>query len=212
MKASIDTKCSFEESERSRLRSVTDEVLVANSISETQASTINSSAVRKRKVKCSVCYNDFCDDAISCLSCADNYCVECLKGLFMGSTRDHSLFPPRCCRKVIPQSLIQDHLSTIEAQPFENARIEFNTTEKSYSSNTSCGIFIGPSHTKANEAECPKCLTSTCTLCRNSSHEGDCPVDQDLQATRALAAAQGRQRCFACNALVELQIGCNHTT
>lgn len=160
--------------------------------------------------RCCVCLEHFRHEDVTSLQCEHSYCHPCLKGLFMRATNDESLFPPRCCRQMIPISLVDAELSDNDRERFENAKIEFSTTERVYCSNSNCAKFIRPSLIQGDRAQCDRCGSITCAMCKRASHVGDCPLDTALQGTLALAQSQGWQRCFACRTLVELDIGCNH--
>lgn len=162
--------------------------------------------------QCCVCYNHFRSYEIIRLQCEDLYCTDCLKGLFMRATKDQTLFPPRCCRQQIPLLLIAAELSADELDVFNSAEIEFSTKDRTYCCNVDCGRFIPPSQIRADRAECDRCGSATCAMCKNAFHRDDCAADPSLQATLALATSQGWQRCFACRALVELNVGCYHMT
>lgn len=145
-------------------------------------------------------------DGSRCCVCEHSYCQACLKGHFMRAISDESLFPPRCCRQMIPISLVDAELSDNDRERFENANVEFSTMDRVYCSNTDCANFIRPSLIKGDKAEYGRCGSITCAMCKRASHIGDCPLDTALQETLALAQTQGWQRCFACRTLVELDI------
>jgi len=163
--------------------------------------------------QCAVCFEEYRITSMFSLSCGDWYCVDCLKTLFLNATTDETLFPPRCCRQLIPLEYIQRELSINELRAFRDSEIEFSTHDRTYCSNLRCGKFIPPVDIAGDRAECPRCFDITCTACKAAFHEGnDCPADLALQATISLAHAQGWQRCYACRAMVELDYGCNHMT
>lgn len=166
----------------------------------------------RSRFQCCVCYENFQPCKIVRMQCSHLYCITCLKDLFLRATRDESLFPPRCCRVLIPLSLIQAEMSESELEDFNCATVEFSTTNRIYCSNTICGSFIPPVDIVADRAHCSHCGSATCSMCKNVFHHDDCVADPALQATLALATRQGWQRCFACKALVELGIGCYHMT
>ncbi|KAL8679326.1 MAG: hypothetical protein Q9186_004373 [Xanthomendoza sp. 1 TL-2023] len=45
------------------------------------------------------------------LACGHDYCHGCLVSLFNSAMTDESLYPPRCCRELIPLNLVQSHFS-----------------------------------------------------------------------------------------------------
>ncbi|KAF1939586.1 ariadne RING finger [Clathrospora elynae] len=161
-----------------------------------------------------------CTDRFSCASmvttpCGHRYCAECIKSLFMRSTRDEGLYPPKCCREQIPLALVAKHMHTDEFAAFELASVEYATRNRTYCSNYACATFIAPYNIElgTERATCPKCSTDTCVICNNRYHYGtDCPDDHALRQTRDLAREMGWQTCFACDRVVQLRSGCNHMT
>ncbi|PYI05378.1 hypothetical protein BO78DRAFT_408205 [Aspergillus sclerotiicarbonarius CBS 121057] len=168
--------------------------------------------ISKKKLQCCVCYDMYHAHQTHSLSCKHIYCSDCLKDLFQRATKDQSLFPPRCCRQLIPLDLVQPTMSEAELHEFKCAEVEFSTTDRTYCSNVDCGKFIPPSNIAVGRAQCPYCGSATCAMCKNAFHADDCAEDTALQATLALASSQGWQRCFRCRAVVSLGIGCYHIT
>ena len=164
----------------------------------------------RKQLECCACRDEFRSVEVVHLNCDHPYCKGCLKRLLLRATDDHTLLPPRCCGRKISSAMIRSILSVEERRLFEEAEIEFATEDKTYCSNAKCEKFIPPSQIRADTAVCNHCGSTTCTMCKRSSHRGDCPADPALQATLALATDQGWQRCYACRAMVELNIGCNH--
>ena len=144
--------------------------------------------------------------------CGHLYCQECIQNLFKSSTADESLYSPRCCRQVISLSSVQIYLSPAAVQDFEKKSVEFETSDRTYCSRQTCSSFIPSEHITSERAECEECGTHTCTICKTSAHDGDCPQDVATQQVLEIAREQGWQRCFNCRRLVELEIGCNHMT
>lgn len=165
-----------------------------------------------RGPNCVVCMEELRPHEIVRCPCEHTYCVKCLKSFLIRATKDESLFPPRCCRQAIPRVLIEDTLSKTELSDFESATVEFTTTNRTYCSNAECAKFVPPNHDGGDEIVCPYCDTKMCTHCKGSFHAGECVEDQALRAVLQLAEGQRWRRCHGCNALVELDIGCNHMT
>ncbi|PSN73813.1 hypothetical protein BS50DRAFT_510334 [Corynespora cassiicola Philippines] len=148
------------------------------------------------------------------LECRHKYCGACLKRVIMRAVAEKDLawLPPRCCGTSIPNASIIRLLDQEELNDFQDAQVEKETSNKTYCSNPNCCRFILPQHIVAGEATCSNCQTKTCSMCKNASHEDDCPADPNLQATLSLGAQRGWQRCFSCRTLVEINLGCNHMT
>lgn len=148
-------------------------------------------------------------------NCGHRYCSDCAKSLFMRSTKDEGLYPPKCCKQVIPLALVARHMDVGELATYQLAIVEFATQDKVYCSNRSCGLFIVPDDIDSGlqRANCSTCGTETCTICTHEYHRGsDCPDDPSLRQTRELAESMGWQTCKTCKRVVQLRSGCNHMT
>lgn len=147
--------------------------------------------------------------------CGHRYCGDCVKSLFMRSTKDESLYPPKCCKQHIPLASAARFLDETDLAVFQLAAVEFATQHRVYCSNLKCGMFIVPNNIESSlqRAFCSACGTETCTSCTNGYHPGhDCPDDPSLRQTQELAASLGWQTCQACKRVVQLWSGCNHMT
>lgn len=142
--------------------------------------------------------------------CGHFYCQECIETLFELSTNDETLFPPRCCRKNIPLQSVKIYLSAAIVRQFEEKSIEFETSDRTYCSRPACSSFIAAANFTGEQATCQDCGTQTCTICKNDTHDGDCPQDVATQQVLETARENGWQRCYNCRRLVELDVGCNH--
>lgn len=142
--------------------------------------------------------------------CEHQYCTTCVVRLVTDSTIDESLFPPHCCGREMPMSLIRPYITTELAAKFEQKAFEFGTSSRTYC--YSCGKFITPDGIQGHRAHCTSCAMDTCLLCRRRSHEGRCPEDPALETVLQLAKQRGWQRCSHCHAMIERQYGCNHMT
>ncbi|QDS75638.1 hypothetical protein FKW77_006893 [Venturia effusa] len=162
-----------------------------------------------------------------CIACDDNlrnadvmrapcgcvYCRSCLKTVFLNAAKDEELFPPRCCREPIPLELVAPYMSREESEHFKKKQIEYSTQNRTYCCNRQCGEFVHPAQVvKGDGANCSQCGTVTCVHCKQAYHYGDCPEDEAMQTTLALARELGWQRCFNCQRMVGLYTGCNHIT
>lgn len=140
------------------------------------------------------------------------YCRDCLAQLFQLSMTDETLFPPRCCSEPIPLDQVRFFLPSQLAKDFEAKEPELSTKNRTYCHDQACSTFV-PAHAIDNDiATCPKCRRTTCTMCKQPSHMGDCPQDTALQQFIDTANANQYQRCYQCNRFVELDHGCNHMT
>lgn len=169
-------------------------------------------AVASIESVCSVCFSSFRQCEVVGLECDHVYCLDCLKVLFTRSIKDQTLFPPRCCRKHVPLSLVAPKMSEEELETFHEAEVEFSTPDKTYCSNPDCGRFIPPARIQADRAECSHCGSESCSMCKNAYHYDDCPQDFALKQTLNYTTSQGWSRCPTCGCIVELITGCNHIT
>jgi hypothetical protein len=179
---------------------------------ERQADTIKKLSMEFQCVACT----DRCPRSTMVNSkCGHRYCADCAKSLFMRSTKDEDLYPPKCCKQPIPLALVAKHMNDVELATFQLASVEFATQHRVYCSNVACGMFIVPDDidTSIQRALCSKCGTETCSACASGYHYGsDCPDDPSIRETRDLAQSLGWQTCQACNRVVQLRSGCNHIT
>ncbi|KAI0205530.1 hypothetical protein F4808DRAFT_455755 [Astrocystis sublimbata] len=144
--------------------------------------------------------------------CRHEYCRECLDHLFRSAMLDESLFPPRCCRQVIPVEAARMILESDFIQQFEEKSIELSTINRIYCHQPACSAFIPTPTIHDGVAQCPECDAQTCVTCKAEMHKGDCPADEALQQVLEVAQQEGWQRCPECNTLIELDIGCYHMT
>lgn len=124
------------------------------------------------------------------------------------------VYPPRCCRQVMPWSEVKVLVSHELASDFEGKKEELDIQDRTYCSDPACSTFIGSEHVAHDSvtATCSACEKLTCTTCKGASHAGDCPSDPSVQATLKLAEAENWQRCQECGSMIELTEGCIHIT
>jgi hypothetical protein len=149
------------------------------------------------------------------VQCGHRYCADCVRSLFMRSTKDEGLYPPKCCKRPIPLALVARHMDANDFTIFQLAAVEFATPHRVYCSNLNCAKFIVSNNIKSGlqRADCLACGAETCTICMNEYHRSrDCPDDPSLRQTRELAVSLGWQTCNACKRVVQLRSGCNHIT
>jgi hypothetical protein len=108
---------------------------------ERQADTIMKLST---KFVCTACTGRFPRTNLVTATCSHRYCADCAKKLFMRSTKDEELYPPRCCKQPIPLALVAKNLDAEEVAAFELASVEFTTQNRTYCSNVACGMFIAP--------------------------------------------------------------------
>ena len=154
------------------------------------------------------------------LSCGHRMCHDCLKRIFEMSVKDPVHMPPKCCNDDhIPLKYV-DKLFDLKFKVLWNRKYqEYHTKHRIYCPTQKCGEWIKPKHIHRSALDgrkyalCPRCKTKVCTLCNNKLHKSsDCPKDPEIAKLVEQAKEKGWQRCYSCNAMVELQSGCNHMT
>ncbi|KAM5464398.1 hypothetical protein MauCBS54593_006910 [Microsporum audouinii] len=163
-------------------------------------------------LECEICCEAVDITGSARLPCNHLYCRRCLQRLFHESLSDETLFPPRCCRQQIIVEQVGGLLTPDLIASFKERKIEFDTKDRTYCSSPSCSKFIRPEHIEGERALCPHCDTTTCTICKFGTHDGDCPKDTALSQVLALAKTTGWQRCYSCKRIIELDTGCYHIT
>lgn len=164
------------------------------------------------RFRCEACGDRFTAGECVETPCHHKYCDVCLEELFSLSMRDRTLYPPRCCRQAIPWKDVRGVVSEDFRAKFEETREELNDHSPLYCHDRHCSNYIKADVLDPTKATCPTCHSSTCTLCKQSAHQGACPQDEEVQKMREYAKAEGNQECTRCHQLVELALGCNHIT
>lgn len=124
------------------------------------------------------------------------------------------VYPPRCCRQVMPWSKVKVLVSHELASDFEGKKEELETQDRTYCFDPTCSTFIGSDHVApdTSTATCPACEKLTCVACKSAFHAGDCSSDPSVQATLELAEEENWRRCQECGTMIELTEGCIHIT
>jgi hypothetical protein len=163
--------------------------------------------------RCVICeeYVAFFD--VARLPCQHECCRACLMEMFEAATIDESRHPPKCCDEISPEAEnVRIFLTSEIIKKYLEKKIEWETKNRTYCSHKDCRKFIGLDHIFADLAVCPTCEHKTCTMCKEASHDADCPKDNELQQTLELVKENGWRRCESCRRVLELRVGCNHIT
>lgn len=166
-----------------------------------------------------------------CRSCHNEYCVSCVKKMFIDACKDMARMPPRCC---VPINLhhAKPHLTEEEARLFRIKYDEWFTPNPFYCPVPVCSVFIPdrllPHHVPAKdkprvdsgigtpnpeEFACPTCEAGICMQCRQPAHPGSvCDINEfGLDAeTEALLKSWGYKKCPKCGHGLKRMFGCNH--
>jgi hypothetical protein len=172
-----------------------------------------------RTVTCTTCLSDDIPHSKSAkLECGHRMCQACLKRIFILSTQDPQLMPPRCCNdNGIPlehvDRLFDDKFKLIWNKKYD----EYTTKNRLYCPKKRCGEWIEPKHIKLEQSVgrrygiCPKCKTKVCKRCGLRWHGSrDCENDAETKRVIDMGKEEGWQRCYRCRAMVQLVEGCNH--
>ncbi|KAH4007037.1 hypothetical protein HBI56_033900 [Parastagonospora nodorum] len=108
---------------------------------ERQADTIKKMSM---EFQCVACTDRYARTSMVTTKCGHRYCAGCAKSLFMRSTKDEGLFPPKCCKQPIPLPLVAKHMDVDELAVFELASVEFATQHRIYCSNLDCSVSVAP--------------------------------------------------------------------
>lgn len=182
-------------------------------------------------IKCAVWWHRSTHDCVICgephnktirVPCGHYYDIPCLTSYFENSTKDESIYPPRCCNKTIPLALIRPHLSLSLVNLFKDKRCEFQTPNRVYCSNPKCNQFLGKRSGKDHPGHfsCKKCSTLTCKGCKIEVGRGEAEgssggsakhlCDDGDRQLQLLSQKTGWARCPKCTRMVELVAGCFH--
>lgn len=183
------------------------------------SSTDNISNVAPRSVHykaCHACFESFEKETLVALPCDHYWCRDCLSRA-CSNVRNDIDKEIRCDAEcVVPLDLAVEVVPEAESKRLKSKLEEFERPpkERYYCANRECGEFIPPVFRKFGPlAECKKCGYSTCKLCRDLEHEGECagPTKEDEQ-TLALIEKEHYQKCSECCRVVERTQGCPHMT
>ncbi|KID74142.1 uncharacterized protein G6M90_00g034080 [Metarhizium brunneum] len=178
--------------------------------SSKQAARPSTSTAAIEKRRCVACMSDVpYFETVRC-PCTHEYCRACIADLFQSAMNDESLFPPRCCSQPIPLGLNQIFIPARLAGQYRAKELEYSTKNRTYCHRATCSTFIPTPFIRGEIATCVKCQSKTCTICKGSSHDGDCPEDVATVDLLNVAAQKGWQRCYSCRRMVDLEVGCNH--
>ena len=167
-------------------------------------------SLTKNVIKCDACMEVTGIEESLHLQCEHTYCHACLLTLFTSTMLDTTLFPPQCCKFLIPLDACRTVLSEELIKEFELKVEELATPSPTYCANVDCSKFIRLGEIVSGVARCVFCDEDTCVLCKSRSHKGLCPSDPHVQLLMDLAKRSNWQQCTKCSNMVELTRGCFH--
>lgn len=168
---------------------------------------------REAQIRCVSCLQTFPNTEIARAPCKHCYCASCLRSMLEVSFGDIGLFPPRCCKQVIPLDLLSPPSKPLDPSLLARYKaMEHNQKTKGdfHCFRPTCSTVIPQSSIQDTIGICPKCNSKMCTNCTTAAHQGPCPEDSGVPQLQRLAGEKGWSRCKQCNHLVELSKGCNH--
>ncbi|KAJ5710901.1 hypothetical protein N7488_005057 [Penicillium malachiteum] len=162
--------------------------------------------------ECGSCLERFHDPGFTS-ACGHEFCLNCVRQMFLGAIKDEELYPPRCCGHVVPPGIALRVLQYGELSAFGERAIEWTAKDRLYCADPTCSKFIPPFAITDEIGTCPSCDKQTHLTCRSFAHpETDCPLDDVLHDVLKMAEEESWKRCFHCRTMVELHRGCNHIT
>lgn len=186
---------------------------------EMSSSTDKISNMAPRSVHykaCHACFEIFDKETLVALPCDHYWCRDCLSRA-CSNVRNDIDKKIRCDAECeVPLEFAVEVLPEAESKRLKSKmqELEIHPRERFYCANRNCGEWIPPVFQEVeNLAKCGKCGQSTCKLCRNREHEGECagPTKEDEQAF-TLIEREGYQNCTKCCRVVERTDGCPHMT
>ena len=161
--------------------------------------------------RCVICDDDVAFFDVARLPCQYDCCRACLMEMFEAATVYESRYPPKCCEEISPEpENVCLFLNSEMIKKYLEKKIEWETKNRTYCSHKDCRKFIGSEHIFVNLAVCPTCHHKTCTMCKEPSHDGDCPKDNELEQTLELVKENSWRRCESRRRVLDLMFGCNH--
>jgi hypothetical protein len=161
--------------------------------------------------RCVICEEHVAFFDVARLPCQHECCRACLMEMFEAATVGESRYPPKCCDEISPEpENVRLFLSSEMIKKYLEKKIEWETKNRTYCSHKDCRKFIASEHISADLAVCPTCDHKTCTLCKEASHDADCPKDNELEQTLQLVKENSWRRCEFCGRFLDLMVGCNH--
>lgn len=167
--------------------------------------------------ECDICSTQHPASQTQVAPCGHIYCGDCLTGIFETGLTDEALLPARCCQQPIPLDSARRFLRPELARRVALKLIEHATVDRTYCHVQTCSTFILPYNTTGNCGHCTTCNADTCVRCKQPMHNSNCEQARNTaleqladQQFVQLADQQAWQRCYQCNAVVELEVGCNH--
>ncbi|KAK4165121.1 hypothetical protein QBC43DRAFT_208977 [Cladorrhinum sp. PSN259] len=153
------------------------------------------------------------------LQCAHRMCDECVRRNFALSMTSPANMPPRCCSSnaLIPFKKVESLFDSQFKEEWKRKYREHSqaSSNRIYCPSEGCGGMARPESTRnkggRSHARCTACSTKICCDCHGPWHrQPDCPRDEADAHVSAQPKLEGWQRCFRCQAMVEMKDKHNH--
>ncbi|KAK5123505.1 hypothetical protein LTR85_002543 [Meristemomyces frigidus] len=89
--------------------------------------------------ECASCLEKYDADQCYPVPCQHHYCDTCLQNLFINSMDDETLYPPRCCKMIIPLDEVRAFMPEKVGDEFERKRKELDNRRRVYCRAPECG-------------------------------------------------------------------------
>ncbi|RPB18452.1 hypothetical protein L211DRAFT_796846 [Terfezia boudieri ATCC MYA-4762] len=138
----------------------------------------SSQGGRVVKFQCVVCVDKYrVNKMIQSPNCMHFLCSTCVKGLFRRAIRNPEVaFPVQCCNANIPVETVCGLLSGAECVEYSSLVEDYDIpVDNTYCHISTCREIIPPfSISRDSRAECLKCHSLTCGVCKRGWHKGPC--------------------------------------
>ncbi|KAH8427891.1 E3 ubiquitin-protein ligase [Aspergillus melleus] len=165
---------------------------------------------RPGEAECVACTETVpCTDIVT-VPCSHRYCRTCITRIFQDGLETGVSWPPVCCWRLIPVSLVQSFLGASLSQQATLKIAEDADRNCTYCARTDCGLYVPPQSRsrKDKTRQCAKCKTKTCTACKSLAHRGKCLPDKLLLKFLKMARQVGWRRCPVCGYMIDKYAGC----
>ncbi|RPA84424.1 hypothetical protein BJ508DRAFT_206243, partial [Ascobolus immersus RN42] len=162
---------------------------------------------------CTACLDEIPSTLIILSPCGDAYCRTCLQDLFRFATKDESVFPPKCCKVVIPRP--KGLLTKEEKRAFKKSAVEFSTDESERNYCHKCNKFISTTRYRRSVLVPLVCMDMNCRAvtsrcCGREFHGYYCPDDKEFMGEFFELAKRNKWAiCPRCGMVVERSYGCD---
>lgn len=118
------------------------------------------------------------------LACEHHFCEGCLAAYCEHSFKLTSAFPPDCCELPITPAIIQDHVSEVISQRFEEMQDAIARAQLKLCAAPTCKEVLSDYQIDGDKGHCAVCNEDTCVKCSLLWHPGKpCATDENAEKT-----------------------------